>query len=108
MGLVRVSDHRRADGTGQLAKLHPSSGLVLALRSCDPDDDRVDETRIGLDHLAFGVRDRAELEVWTVALRERGIPHGSITDMPFGSGITVRDPDGIQVELFAPPSGLPA
>lgn len=104
LGLVRISDHRREDGSGELAMLHPSTGLVVALRSRDRDDGGFDETRIGLDHLAFGVRDRAELEAWELALRERGIPHGGIIDVPFGSGITVRDPDGIQVELFAPPS----
>jgi hypothetical protein len=33
-----------------------------------------------------------------------GIPHGDITDAPYGSGLSFRDPDNIALELFAPPA----
>ena len=58
---------------------------------------------VGLDHLAFGVTDRAELENWVAHLDELGIDHGGIKDAHYGSGISFRDPDGIALELFAPP-----
>jgi len=60
------------------------------------------EYRVGLDHVSFGVKDRAELEKWAARLDEMGIEHGQIKDAPYGSGLSFRDPDGIALELFAP------
>jgi catechol-2,3-dioxygenase len=62
------------------------------------------EHRVGLDHLAFGCGDRAELERWVSRLDELGIAHGGIKDASYGSGVSFRDPDGIALEFFAPPS----
>ena len=62
------------------------------------------EYRLGLDHVAFGVADRAELERWARRLDELGIAHGPIKDATYGSGVSFRDPDGITLEFFAPPA----
>jgi glyoxylase I family protein len=62
------------------------------------------EFRVGLDHVAFGTADRAELEKWARRLDELGIAHGGIKDAAYGSGLSFRDPDGIALEFFAPPS----
>ncbi|MFL6206685.1 MAG: VOC family protein [Acidimicrobiales bacterium] len=62
------------------------------------------EHRVGLDHVAFGCEDRSELEKWANRLDELGIVHGEIKDAAYGSGLSFRDPDGITLELFAPPS----
>jgi glyoxylase I family protein len=61
------------------------------------------EYRVGLDHVAFGVADRAELEKWARRLDELGVAHGEIKDAGYGSGLSFRDPDGIALEFFAPP-----
>ena len=63
-----------------------------------------DERRIGLDHVAFGVADRDELEKWASKLDELDIEHGGIVDAHYGSGLSFRDPDGVALELFAPPA----
>lgn len=62
------------------------------------------EYRVGLDHVAFGCADRAELEKWVRRLDELGIDHGDIEDAAYGSGLAFRDPDGIALEFFAPPA----
>jgi catechol 2,3-dioxygenase-like lactoylglutathione lyase family enzyme len=62
------------------------------------------EFRVGLDHIAFGCANRAELERWARRLDELGIAHGGIKDASYGSGLSFRDPDGIALEFFAPPS----
>ena len=62
-----------------------------------------DELRPGLDHLAFGCANRAELETWEKRLNELGIAHGGIVDASYGSGLSFRDPDNIALEFFAPP-----
>jgi glyoxylase I family protein len=61
------------------------------------------EFRVGLDHVAFGVADRTELEKWARRLDELGIDHGAVKDATYGSGVSFRDPDGIALEFFAPP-----
>jgi catechol 2,3-dioxygenase-like lactoylglutathione lyase family enzyme len=62
------------------------------------------EFRVGLDHVSFGCASRAELEKWANRLDELGIEHGGIKDAAYGSGVSFRDPDGIALEFFAPPS----
>jgi glyoxylase I family protein len=62
------------------------------------------EYRSGLDHVAFGVANKGELEKWQSRLDELGIQHGGIVDAPYGSGLSFRDPDNIALEFFAPPS----
>jgi catechol-2,3-dioxygenase len=81
-------------------------GTLLGLHGF-PDlktSDAFDERRPGLDHLAFGAGNRAELETWVARLDELGIAHGGIVDADYGSGLSFRDPDNIALEIFAPPS----
>ena len=66
-------------------------------------DEQFSEFRVGLDHIAFGCADRAELATWERKLDELGITHGGIKDAHYGSGVSFRDPDGITLEFFAPP-----
>ena len=62
------------------------------------------EFRVGLDHVAFGCATRDELEKWAQRLDELGVEHGAIKDATYGSGLSFRDPDGIALEFFTPPS----
>ena len=71
----------------------------------DPRPGTFDERRPGLDHVAFGAGNRAQLEKWAARLDELGVGHGGIVDAGYGSGLSFRDPDGIALELFAPPAG---
>ena len=67
-------------------------------------NDRFSPHRIGLDHLSFGVADRAELHKAAALFDEHGVEHGEVRDLP-PFGITIlsfSDPDGIQLELTAP------
>jgi catechol 2,3-dioxygenase-like lactoylglutathione lyase family enzyme len=58
------------------------------------------EARTGLDHAAFTVAGRAELEAWAERLTGLGIEHSGIKDCGSYSLIVFRDPDNIQLELF--------
>ena len=62
-----------------------------------------DERRVGLDHVAFACADRDQLVDWQTRLDDLGVPHGSIVDAQYGSGLAFRDPDNIALEFFAPP-----
>ena len=85
-----------AIGGGQLLGLHTHPAAAP--------DGGFDAKRPGLDHLSFGCADRAELVRWSERLDELGIAHGTIVDAHYGSGVSFRDPDGIALEFFAPPS----
>ncbi|WP_086729382.1 VOC family protein [Streptomyces carpinensis] len=87
---------------GTLLGLHEFPGDTA---STDQDRGRFDERRVGLDHVAFVCTDRGELENWQKRLSDLGIAHGEIVDAHCGSGLALRDPDNIQLEFFAPPSG---
>lgn len=67
-------------------------------------DKEFDVLRPGLDHVAFGCANRADLERWQAKLDELGIDHGGIVDAHYGSGLSFKDPDGTALEFFAPPS----
>ena len=62
-----------------------------------------DELRPGLDHVAFGCANKAELEDWASRLTAMGIDHGGVVSAHYGSGLSFRDPDNIPLEFFAPP-----
>jgi catechol 2,3-dioxygenase-like lactoylglutathione lyase family enzyme len=86
--------------------VYPVGGTLLGLHGF-PDlatTDAFDERRPGLDHIAFGCADRAELVDWAAHLDSLGIAHGGVVDAGYGSGLSFRDPDNIALELFAPPS----
>jgi glyoxylase I family protein len=70
----------------------------------DNDQPNFSEFRTGLDHIAFALPSRADLEKWQSRLEELGISHGGIVDAPYGSGLSFRDPDNLPLEFFAPPS----
>ncbi len=74
-----------------------------------------DETESGLDHLAFAVSGRDELERWARRLEALGVPFTPIVaslSIPGAAVLVFRDPDNIQLEFFwrAPltPAGRPS
>jgi catechol 2,3-dioxygenase-like lactoylglutathione lyase family enzyme len=72
-----------------------------------------DEKRPGLDHLSFSVPDEACLTEWTDRLNEHGVTFSPITaeqsaaEQSAGGTpvISLRDPDGIQLVLWAEKPG---
>jgi glyoxylase I family protein len=69
--------------------------------------DRFEETRVGLDHLAFGVGTEAELRDWQERFARIGVPItpiASANSIPGALVLVFRDPDNIQLELFFDPT----
>ena len=68
-----------------------------------------DETRIGLDHLAFQVDTQADLRAWERRLTEHDLqftPIAPANSIPGAFVLVLRDPDNIQLELFYDPTQL--
>ncbi len=62
------------------------------------------ELRTGTDHVAFLVPTVEDVEAWRRRFDELGVTHSEIKATATGSGalVTLRDPDNIQLEVFAP------
>jgi quercetin dioxygenase-like cupin family protein/catechol 2,3-dioxygenase-like lactoylglutathione lyase family enzyme len=93
LGLTRIDGEIAEDGTGHVALLSPTGSWILTLASA---------TSPAVEHVAFTCTSRDHLLRYRDRLAERGVEVGTVTDAPYGSGFVVRDPDGIDVELFAP------
>lgn len=98
--------HYEREETGfAVLLIDPKSGVTIGLHQNTANKgDGFDEARTGLDHIGFNVADRAALEHWAKHLSEAGVEHSGIRDitepMTF-STLVFRDPDNIQLELFA-------
>ncbi len=106
LGFMQVGTFEAPDGARRKVFLrHDGLSVRLGLtQHRDGADEHFDETRVGLDHLAFAVSSRAELDTWAARLDERGVPHSPVADansIPGAAVLVFRDPDNIQLELFA-------
>lgn len=91
----------------------PERNLMFALHRHDTNDSRLfAETTTGLDHAGFNLPTRGDLEAWQDHLEVNGVVRSDTADKPltqspiadevYGSVLVFRDPDNIQLELFAP------
>ena len=92
----------------------PASGKVVMMRAGDTyitlqpplegtaPDDQFSEYRIGVDHLAFAIQERGELDILVDSLRSAGVPTEGVKTHPvLGKEYVVfRDPDNVQWEAF--------
>lgn len=83
--------------------MHPGGAIIgLTEHSAAAAGAAFDETRPGLDHLAFGVRTREQLDAWVERFDAAGVVHSGVQVTP-ETGFTLvafRDPDSIQLELY--------
>jgi glyoxylase I family protein len=80
--------------------IYDLGGALLGLRPVA--NDRFDEDRTGLDHIAFRVGSKAELDTAAEHLDDLGIAHEPIKDIGPSYILEFRDPDNIALELTAP------
>lgn len=89
--------------------------LMFAIHAHDAGSgDTFTETRTGMDHAGFAVPTREALVEWQdhlarhgvvrAAAADRPLTQSPIADEPYGSVLVFRDPDNIQLELYAPPT----
>jgi glyoxylase I family protein len=64
--------------------------------------DRFDEDRTGLDHLAFRLDNKSELDSAAEHLDALGVVHEPVKDIGVMYILEFRDPDNIALELTAP------
>lgn len=80
--------------------IYDLGGMLIGLRPVATD--RFDENRTGLDHLAFRVASKTELDAAAAHLDKLGVAHESVRDIGLAYVLEFRDPDNIALELTAP------
>ncbi|PXY34616.1 glyoxalase [Prauserella sp. PE36] len=85
----------------------PGDGFsVMLVQHAHVERPPFDERHTGLDHVAFKVGSFAELQRWEERLAEYGVTHTPATPsrtVPGSLVVVFRDPDGIQLEVWAEP-----
>jgi catechol 2,3-dioxygenase-like lactoylglutathione lyase family enzyme len=111
-GIRHLMDEPHPGGVGRLLASEEMA-LVIVLHHHDGNDGTEFAPVVtGLDHAGFAVASRAELVAWQEHLEAQGVVRADtadkpltqspIADRPYGSVLVFRDPDNIQLELFAP------
>jgi glyoxylase I family protein len=103
--LIEIPDNADAATREQLGFLfggviYDLGGALIALRPVATD--RFHEDRAGLDHIAFRMADKAELDAAAKYLDDLGIDHEPVKDIGPSYILEFRDPDNIALELTAP------
>ncbi|OBH14284.1 VOC family protein [Mycobacterium sp. E1747] len=80
--------------------IYDLGGTLLGLRPVATD--RFHEDRAGLDHIAFRVATKDELDSAAAYLDELSIAHEPVKDIGPSYILQFRDPDNIALELTAP------
>jgi glyoxylase I family protein len=111
-GITYRMDVPHEGGVGKLMT-DDAWDLALVLHEHDKTPDGAfDERVVGLDHIGFEIGTRDDLLEWQRHLEENGVTRAAaadrpltqapIADEPYGAILVFRDPDNIQLELFAP------
>ncbi|BBY01991.1 glyoxalase [Mycobacterium seoulense] len=103
--LLEVPDNADGATRKQLSFLfggviYDLGGTLLGLRPVATD--RFHEDRAGLDHIAFRVGTKDELDSAAAHLDELGVAHEPVKDIGPSYILQFRDPDNIALELTAP------
>ncbi len=94
--LDEPADHRHA-----AVLTLPGTDLLIGLGQFHERDDLAfDPSRTGLDHFAFAVATREDLDGWADHLDRLGIEHSGPLEIPPGAILNFKDPDGIALALM--------
>ena len=96
----------RVEGDGFLRHRlrQPDAGITITLTAHEAGSgDAFDERRTGMDHVSFVVASIDDIHAFKECFAERGVEHSDVKPSAGGAGgmITFRDPDNIQLEVFA-------
>ena len=110
-----VADIPHEGGLGKLLSDEARELSIVLHRHDTNEGEGFKETRTGLDHVGFALSSYADLEEWQRHLEDQGVARAEAADRPltqssiaddwYGSVLVFRDPDNIQLELYAPPEG---
>ena len=94
--LDEPAEHRHA----AVLRLPQSDLLIGICQFYDGQRGRFDPTHLGLDHFAFSVAAREDLDLWARRLDDLGVPHSGPIEVPPGAILNFKDPDDIALAFM--------
>lgn len=103
LGLAELMREDHPDGNGYAIVLgKPDFSMCVGLHAHRANaSEPCNETRTGLDHVSFGVAQRADLDTWADHFRSLNVSQSPINDQEGYAVLVFRDPDNIQLELIS-------
>jgi catechol 2,3-dioxygenase-like lactoylglutathione lyase family enzyme len=95
-----VIDEPGHERRAKVYRLHGTEQMLGLVEHGGNDGSMFRFDRTGLDHAAFSVRSRADVDAWTERLDAAGIEHSGRIDIPSGAILNFADPDGVQLSIF--------
>ena len=89
------------DTAGTVALRHRPTNIVIVLSARASDSPGPGDR---LNHVAFAIKDRATLDEWLRHLDDAAIEHPEVVLELGNHSLQLTDPDGITLELVAPPA----
>jgi catechol 2,3-dioxygenase-like lactoylglutathione lyase family enzyme len=103
LGLAELMKEDHPDGNGYAVVLgKPDFSMCVGLHTHSANaSEPCHETRTGLDHVSFGVAQRADLDAWAEHFKTLNVSQSPINDREGYAVLVFRDPDNIQLELIS-------
>ena len=98
--LDTVIDEPGGERRARVYRLRGTDVMLGLTEHAGNDGSRFRPDRTGLDHAAFSVATRADVDAWAARLDAAGVPHSGAIDIPIGAILNFADPDGIQLSIF--------
>ena len=77
------------------------NGVILCMQQHRANrGEEADPSRTGGDHVALRVDSRDDLNEWKLWFEKLDVVHSPVVDREYGSVLSFKDPDRIQLELF--------
>ncbi len=98
--LEQVIDEPGDERQAKVYRLRGTAALLGLVQHAGNDGSRFRADRTGLDHAAFHVATRADIDTWAERLDDAGVVHSGVISIPMGAILNFADPDGIQLSIF--------
>lgn len=98
--LEPLFDEPGGERQARVYRLRGTGALLGLVQHAANDGSGFRPDRTGLDHAAFAVATRAEIDAWGEHLDEAGIEHSGVIPIPTGAILNFSDPDGVALSIF--------
>ena len=98
--LEQLFDEPGDERKGRVYRLRGTSAMLGLVQHAGNDGSAFRPDRTGLDHAAFAVATRADMDAWVAHLDDVGVEHSGAISIPTGAILNFADPDGVALSIF--------
>ena len=98
--LETVIDEPGEERRAKVYRLRGTSAMLGLVQHASNDGSPFRPDRTGLDHAAFAVAARDDMDAWATRLDAAGVKHSGSISIPTGAILNFSDPDGVQLSIF--------